>query len=50
MNNPRIYNRPSREWARYQRNVHKLARSGATFAANFYKRAGRYCKPPYLLR
>ncbi len=27
MNNPRIYNRPSREWARYQRAAHKLSRT-----------------------
>lgn len=50
MNNPRIYARPSREWVRYQRNGHKLARSGASFAAMFYKRAGRYSLPPYLQR
>lgn len=50
MNNPRIYARPSREWPRYQRTTHKLARSGASFAATFYKRAGRYSMPPYLLR
>lgn len=27
MVNPRIYARPSREWARYQRNAHKLFRA-----------------------
>lgn len=50
MNNPRIYARPSREWARYQRNAHKLHAQNATFGRMVIHRQGRYSLPPYVLR
>ena len=50
MNDPRIYARPSREWARYQRSDNKRSRANASFAASYFKRSGRYSMPPYRLR